>query len=182
MCRKGIISYSIWQKKSEGKIIRFKSTDYWMESRDLRCKSNTSCCQYGPEQPAKCSAAPDSVMGLRSASALRRRRKLHPHVRTQLPPAFSLTAYSLFSFCVTSCTVNELCLVAFQQRSDVFIKYRRKKAANLFQDLLLSLSAGGWLVFCLEHGKGRAALLAVRPLITHPQRRTAAHMRRSSCH
>lgn len=99
MCRKGIIAYSIWQKKSEGKIIRFKSTDYWMESRDLRCKSNTSCCQYGPEQPAKCSAAPDSVMGLRSASALRRRRKLHPHVRTQLPPAFSLTAYSLFSFC-----------------------------------------------------------------------------------
>ena len=136
MCRKGIIAYSIWQKKSEGKIIRVKSTDYWMESRDLRCKSNTSCCQYGPEQPAKCSAAPDSVMGLRSASALRRRRKLHPHVRTQLPPAFSLTAYSLFSFCVTSCTVNELCLVAFQQRSDVFIKYRRKKAANLFQDLL----------------------------------------------
>ena len=108
--------YSIFYlaKKSEGKIIRFKSTDYWMESRDLRCKSNTSCCQYGPEQPAKCSAAPDSVMGLRSVSALRRRRKLHPHVRTQLPPAFSLTAYSLFSFCVTSCTVNELCLVAFQ--------------------------------------------------------------------
>ena len=141
MCRKGIIAYSIWQKKSEGKIIRFKSTDCWMESQDLHCKSSTSRCQYDPEQPAKCSAAPDSVMGLRSASALRRRRKLHPHVRTQLPPAFSLTAYSLFSFCVTSCTVNELCLVAFQQRSDVFIKYRRKKAANLFQDLLLIVLA-----------------------------------------
>ena len=38
-----------------------------------------------------------------------------------------------------------------------------KKAANLFQDLLLSLSAGGRLVFCLEHGEGRAALLAARP-------------------
>ena len=46
-----------------------------------------------------------------------------------------------------------------------------KKAANLFQDLLLSLSAGGRLVFCLKHGEGRAALLAVRPLITHQQRR-----------
>ena len=54
-----------------------------------------------------------------------------------------------------------------------------KKAANLFQDLLLSLSAGGRLVFCLKHGEGRAALHAVRPLITHQQRRaglsTAAH-------
>ena len=47
-----------------------------------------------------------------------------------------------------------------------------KKAANLFQDLLLSLSAGGRLVFCLEYGEGRAALLAVCPLITHQQRRT----------
>ena len=46
-----------------------------------------------------------------------------------------------------------------------------KKAANLFQDLLLSLSAGGRLVFCLEYGEGRAALLAVCPLITHQQKR-----------
>ena len=30
-----------------------------------------------------------------------------------------------------------------------------KKAANLFQDLLLSLSAGGRPVFCLEHDEGR---------------------------
>ena len=45
--------------------------------------------------------------------------------------------------------------------------------------------AGGRLVFCLGYGEGRAALLAVRPLITHQQRRaglsTAARMRRSSC-
>ena len=45
-----------------------------------------------------------------------------------------------------------------------------KKAANLFQDLLLSLSAGGRLVFCLEYGEGRAALLAVRPMIAYQQR------------
>lgn len=59
-----------------------------MESQDLHCKSNTSCCQYDPEQPAKRSTAPGSVMGLRSASALRQRRELHPHLRTQLPPFF----------------------------------------------------------------------------------------------
>ena len=84
-------------KKSEGKIIRFKSTDCWMESQDLHRKSNTSRCQYDPEQSAKCSAAPGSVMGLRSASALRHRRELHPQMRTQLPPVFSLTAYSVFA-------------------------------------------------------------------------------------
>ena len=80
-----------------GNLIRFKSTDCWMESQDLHRKSSTSRCQYDPEQSAKCSAAPDSVMGLRSASALRRRRELHPHLRTQLPPVFSLTAYSVFA-------------------------------------------------------------------------------------
>lgn len=42
-------------------------------------------------------SAPLSVMGLRSASALRHRRELHPHLRTQLPPVFSLTAYSVFA-------------------------------------------------------------------------------------
>lgn len=155
--------YSIFYlaKKSEGKIIRFKSTDYWMESRDLRCKSNTSCCQYGPEQPAKCSAAPDSVMGLRSASALRRRRKLHPHVRTQLPPAFSLTAYSLFSFCVTSCTVNELCLVAFQQRSDVFIKYRRKKQQIFFKTYCLCADVIGNRYLAVRDGDRKICFFKV---------------------
>ena len=81
----------------QSNLIRFKSTDCWMESQDLHCKSSTSRCQYDPEQSAKCSTAPDSVMGLRSASALRHRRELHPHLRTQLPPVFSLTAYSVFA-------------------------------------------------------------------------------------
>lgn len=69
-----------------------------MENQDLHCKSNTSCYQYDSEQPAKCSTAPGFVMGLRSASALRQRRELHPHLRTQFPPVFSLTAYSVFAW------------------------------------------------------------------------------------
>ena len=89
-----VVSHLYSSKDNISSIIRFKSTDCWMESQDLHCKSSTSRCQYDPEQPAKCSTAPGSVMGLRSASALRHRRELHPHLRTQFPPAFSLTAYS----------------------------------------------------------------------------------------
>ena len=53
----------------------------------------------------------------------------------------------------------------------VLPKMGAKKAANLFQDLLLSPATDGRLVFCFEHCEGRAALLAVRPLITCQQRR-----------
>ena len=45
-----------------------------------------------------------------------------------------------------------------------------KKSSKSFSDLLLSLAAGGRLVFCFEHCEGRAALLAICPLITHQQR------------
>ena len=46
-----------------------------------------------------------------------------------------------------------------------------KKSSKSFSDLLLSLAAGGRLVFSFEYCEGRAALLAVCPLITHQQRR-----------
>ena len=77
----------------------------------------------------------------------------------------------------------EICQTSGQKNSPLTHHYTRrgakwpgsqmdnKKAANLFQDLLLSLSAGGRLVFCLEYGEGRAALLAVCPLITRQQKR-----------
>ena len=92
-----VVSHLYSSKDNISSIIRFKSTDCWMESQDLHRKSSTSRCQYDPEQSAKCFTAPGSVMGLRSALAPRHRRELHPHLRTQLPPVFSLTAYSVFA-------------------------------------------------------------------------------------
>lgn len=77
------------------------------------------------------------------------------------PSCFSLTAYSLFSFCVTSCTVNELCLVAFQQRSDVFIKYRRKKAANLFKTYCLCADVIGNRYLAVRDGDRKICFFKV---------------------
>ena len=101
MCRKDIIAYSIWQKKSEDRLIRFKSTDCWMESQDLHCKSNTSCCQYDPEQSAKCSTVRNGTTQCFGTAA---KEGAASAFADAVPSCFF--AHSLFSFCVTSSTMR----------------------------------------------------------------------------
>ena len=56
-------------------------------------------------------------------------------------------------------------------RRSRFAKNGRKKSSKSFSRLTASCVAVGRRVFCFEHCEGRAALLAVRPLITCQQRR-----------
>ena len=52
-----------------------------------------------------------------------------------------------------------------------FCQMDNKKSSKSFSRLTVSCVAVGRRVFCFEHCEGRAALLAVRPLITCQQRR-----------
>ena len=77
-----------------GNLIRFKSTDCWMESQGLHCKSSTSRCQYDPEQSAKCSTVRNGTTQCFGTAA---QEGTASAFADAAPSCFSLTAYSVFA-------------------------------------------------------------------------------------
>ena len=96
-----VVSHLYSSKDNISSIIRFKSTDCWMESQDLHCKSSTSRCQYDPEQSAKCSTVRNGTMQCFGTAA---QEGTASAFADAAPSCFF--AHSLFIFCVTSSTMR----------------------------------------------------------------------------